>query len=541
MNPCRTPWLLSLSTIVVAFLLHQPLPAQAAANDAEAPVRTVLEQAGPTLSVGGRPVDSESLKVFYAERQDRPLWIEGGTIGGRAQTLMKTLGEAGRDGLYAADYELTPSLRDARTPQDLAAADVMLSAVLVRYATDLRRGRAVPLKPDRDQDVTPKPIDAVAILNAAAAAPDLGIYLETLVPSDPIYRGLREALGRYQSISAAGGWPTIPDGPSLAVGSASGAVATLRTHLRVTGDLPADAPVRQPNRYDEPLRQAVMRFQARHGLDADGSVGQRTREALNIPVDGRIRQILANLERARWLPEDLGDTHVLVNMAAFELEVVEADKVALEMRVVVGRPARSTPMFSDEITYLEFNPYWHVPRTILIQDKLPILRSNPGSITAQGIRVIAPGGGSVDPTTINWSQVSASNFPYTLRQDPGARNALGRVKFMFPNPHDIYLHDTPSRGLFKRSTRAFSSGCIRVEKPVELAEILLKYNEGWNRERIERAIAAGKNRSVTLTKPVAVHLVYLTAWMARDGGIHFRDDLYNRDARLVAALDAPRE
>lgn len=540
-RPPWTVWLLPLSCIIVAVLLCRALLAVAGEEPKPALVRLVLEQAGPSVTVAGRPVDSEALKAFYAQRQDRPVWIKDGALSPRAQALLDTLAEAGRDGLYAADYELAPSLRTARTAQDLATADVMLSAALVRYTIDLRSGRAVLMQSDREQFLPPKPVDAVAVLNSAAAAPDIARYLASLAPSNPIYRGLRQALARYRTIAAKGGWLAIPDGPPISLDSIDPAVAVLRTRLQISGDLPSDAPVQAPDRFDEPLREAVMRFQARNGLALDGNVGPQTRKILNVPVDGRIQQILANLERARWLPEDLGDPYVIVNMAAFQLEVVEAGRVALEMRVVVGRPARSTPMFSDEITYLEFNPYWHIPPTILAEDKLPILRRDPALLTAEGIRVIAPGGVIIDPTTINWSEVSAKNFPYSLRQDPGASNALGRVKFMFPNSHDIYLHDTPSRGQFKRSTRAFSSGCIRVEKPVALAEILLKHNEGWNWARIERVIARGRNRAVVLEQPVPVHLVYLTAWMGRDGDVHFRDDLYSRDVQLVAALDAPRE
>lgn len=540
-RPPRTVWLLPLSSIIVAFLLCRALLAVAGEELKPALLRMVLEQAGPSVNVAGRPVDSEALKAFYAQRQDRPVWIEDGALSPRAQALLDTLAEAGRDGLYAANYELAPSLRNAQTAQDLATADIMLSAVLVRYTIDLQSGRAVLMKSDRDQFLPPKPVDAVALLNAAAVAPDIARYIASLSPRNPIYRGLCQALARYRTIAAKGGWQAIPDGPTLSLGNIDPAVAVVRTRLQISGDLPSDAPVQAPDQFDEALYNAVTRFQARNGLASDGNVGPQTRKALNVPVDERIQQILANLERARWLPENLGDPYVIVNLAAFQLEVVEAGRVALEMRVVVGRPARSTPMFSDEITYLEFNPYWHVPPTVLAEDKLPILRSDPASLTAQGIRVIAPGGAIVDPTTINWSEVSASNFPYSLRQDPGAGNALGRVKFMFPNSHDIYLHDTPSRSQFHQSTRAFSSGCIRVQKPVALAELLLQHNAGWNRARIERVIASGRNRAVMLATPVPVHLVYLTAWMGRDGQVHFRNDLYSRDAQLVAALDAPRE
>ena len=411
----------------------------------------------------------------------------------------------------------------------------------MRYASDVRRGRAVPIKMDQFQRITPKSLDANQILTAAADAVDLQAMIDTLAPSDPYYQGLRQTLARYRAIAEAGGWPPLPDGPKLVPGESDSRVPILRRHLEITGDLSKTSAAPSSKLYDEELRQAVRRFQERHGLQADGVIGASVRELLNVPVDVRIHNILVNLERARWLPDELGDPYVLVNMAAFNLEVVKAGEAVLDSRVVVGRPVRSTPVFSDEISYIEFNPYWHVPRTILIKDKLPILRSNPASLTAQKIRVVAPGGAVVDPTTIDWSSVSSANFPYSLRQDPGERNALGRIKFMFPNPFDVYLHDTPSRSLFRRSQRAFSSGCIRVEKPAELAEFLLRGNEGWTRGRIEQAIASRKNRAVTLATPVPVHLVYFTAWLDREGRVQFRNDLYNRDAQLVATLDGRRE
>jgi murein L,D-transpeptidase YcbB/YkuD len=529
---------------LVFIFVQEPVRAEAILDgmpdSMPAAVQRVLELAAAataTVTVAGKPIDVEPLRMFYEQRQNAPAWVEPVGANVRAHALLKALRDAAQDGLDPTEYDPGPLVTSGYGTETLAVSDVALSAALLRYALDVRQGRTMLSKPDQHPPLTLKPVDPVQILSAAAVAPDPKLFVEGLAPADPFYQGLRQALAGYRVLAAAGGWTTLPDGPKLAVGHIDPRVPILRFRLEVTGDLPAGTYVRSENRFDDDLRQALSRFQARHGLPADGVLGPRTRDALNVPADARVRQLLVNLERARWLPEELGDPYVLVNMAAFQLEVVEAGRPALDMRVVVGRPARSTPAFSDEITYLELNPYWHVPRTILIEDKLPILRSNPGVLTAQGIRVIAPGGVRVDPTVIDWSTVSARNFPYTLRQDPGERNALGRIKFMFPNAYDIYLHDTPSRGLFRRPMRAFSSGCIRVERPLDLAEYLLRANGDWSRERIQRAIAAGKNRSVTLAKPVPVHLLYLTAWMGRDGRVQFRDDFYNRDGRLVAAME----
>ena len=319
------------------------------------------------------------------------------------------------------------------------------------------------------------------------------------------------------------------------------ASATLRLRLQLTGDLAADAQGHPQSRYDDDVHRAVRRFQQRHGLPANGIVDEQTRAVLNIPVQERIRQILANLERARWLPDDLGDPHVLVNLADFALHVTERGRDVLRMRVVIGDPETITPVFSDKISYIEINPYWNVPRSIAVKEKLPVLKRNPGALKAQNIRLLGPGGEEIDPATINWSAVNANNFNYRLRQDPGERNALGRIKFMFPNPYGVYLHDTPSRALFRRQVRAFSHGCIRIEKPIELATFLLRDKEGWGRARILQTIAQGNNRAIVLRNPVSVHLVYLTAWLDGEGETQFRDDHYNLDAPLVAAVDAARE
>ncbi len=279
----------------------------------------------------------------------------------------------------------------------------------------------------------------------------------------------------------------------------------------------------------------MRRFQKWHGLAVDGVVGPATLAALNVSVEKRIRQIEVNLERWRWLPQELGARHILVNIAGFELNVIENGQPVMTMRVVMGKEERPTPVFSGALTYLVVCPYWQVPSTIAVKDKLPQIRKDPGYLTRKKIKVFQ-GGEAINPRTINWSEVTAKNFNYRFRQDPGPKNALGRVKFVFPNPFSVILHDTPDRELFTRNVRTFSSGCIRVEKPIELAEYVMHGDPQWTREKILATINKWVERTVWLPEPIPVHLLYFTAWVDAEGMTHFRDDIYGRDKRLDEAL-----
>jgi murein L,D-transpeptidase YcbB/YkuD len=295
----------------------------------------------------------------------------------------------------------------------------------------------------------------------------------------------------------------------------------------------------QSDLFDVVLEDAVKRFQRRHGLDDDGVVGRDTLAALNVSVEDRARQIELNLERWRWLPRDLGRRHILVNIAGFELAVVEDDQLALEMRVVVGRPYRRTPVFSAPMTYLVFSPYWHVPPSLALQDVVPAVLKDPDYLTKKNIKVFRGWGAEtreIDPATIDWSSVNTRNFLFRFRQEPGVNNSLGAVKFMFPNPFNVYLHDTPSRELFQKAERTFSSGCIRIAKPLELAAYLLRGAPGWSAEGIEAAAQKGVEQTVRLPEPIPVHLLYWTSWIDPDGSLQFRNDVYGRDRLLDEAL-----
>jgi murein L,D-transpeptidase YcbB/YkuD len=311
-------------------------------------------------------------------------------------------------------------------------------------------------------------------------------------------------------------------------------VPALARRLAVTGDLPAEAATAATTLYDGTLASGVRRFQDRHGLAGDGVVGRGTLAALNVPVEARIEQIRANLERARWVFYDPESEFLVVNVAGFRLYVVRRGQVVFSTRVQVGRPYRQTPVFRAEMTYLVLNPTWTVPPTIFRQDILPELRRNPGYLATRNIDLLDRDGRAVDPATVDWS---GRSFPYQLVQRPGPTNALGRVKFMFPNEHFVYLHDTPSRDLFERDNRAFSSGCIRVEEPFELAELLL--GEGWTRDRLDALLATQQTKTVFLTQPMTVMLLYWTAEVDDGGRVLFRPDIYTRDAAVIAALARP--
>ncbi len=507
------------------------------------------------IPVDGAPIHAgSSLLAFYEERTFRPAWSSGERVRPAADSLLAALAAADREGLRPEDYHLeaTRALRrrianaggrpDSRA---LAELDLLLTDAFLTYGDHLADGRVDPVTLHPDWVPDRSEVDLVAALRRALAGDGVRPTLEGLLPESEGYRRLREELLRHREIARDGGWPTVPDGPALAPGDTSGRVPALRARLRATGELagngargaaetsPADSV------YGPTLAEAVRRFQGRHGVEEDAVVGPATLGALNVPASERARQIRVNLERWRWLPRSLGERHVRVNAADFRAEVVEDGEVTLSMRAIVGRPYRKTPVMSDRITYLVFSPYWHVPHSLAVKDQLPLQRQDPDYFRRMGIRVFRGWGADaeeVDPERVDWSAVSARGFPYRLRQDPGPVNALGGVKFMFPNRFSVYLHDTPGRDLFARRGRSFSSGCIRVERAAELASYLLRNDPAWTPGAVRSAMETGTEQTVRLPEAVPVHLLYWTAFVG-DGTIQFRPDVYDRDGAVRAALE----
>jgi murein L,D-transpeptidase YcbB/YkuD len=357
--------------------------------------------------------------------------------------------------------------------------------------------------------------------------------LTKLAPTLPEYAALRKALQVYRRIAEEGGWPLVPRVKTLKKGDRGSAVDLLRESLERQGDSSGvhdSSPL-----FDESLADAVRAFEARSGLPVDGMADPEMLSVLNTPVETVIRQIELNLERLRWLPDDLGKRHLLVNIPDYRLQLVEDGQTVLQMRVVVGKKENPTPVFSDQMTYLTFNPFWNIPESIAIKETVPLLRKNRDYAEQHGIQVVMKENNEeiVDVSEIGWQDLSQQSkpFPYLLRQRPGPGNALGKVKFMFPNQFNVYLHDTPTRHLFAASERDYSHGCVRVEHPLELARYLLRDKPGWDAERIQNEMLSEEEVSVTLAKPLPVHIVYWSVWIGAGNELQRRPDIYDLDTK----------
>lgn len=354
------------------------------------------------------------------------------------------------------------------------------------------------------------------------------------------YLGLRNALDDLEAVERNGGWEAVPGGENLQLGSQDPRVLPLRVRLVASGDLERREYLEvDPEIFDETLDEAVRRFQERHGLAVDGVVGRGTLAALNVSVEDRIDQVLLNLERMRRLPDDLGDRYFLINPAAFAVEMFEHGERIRWFPAIAGRPDRQTPDFSAEMSYLVLAPYWHVPPGIARRDLLPEIREDPDYVGERNMVLLdASRNRTIDPHSIDWAEITDSEFNrrYRLRQDPGPSNALGNVKFMFPNSHNVYMHDTPSQQLFAANVRAFSSGCIRVQGALGLAVYLLRDNSEWTPDRIREVVERGVERSVSLPSNYQVHVRYATAWVDVHGVLQLRDDVYDRDPALRRTL-----
>lgn len=464
------------------------------------------------------------LVQFYRSRSFAPAW----TAPADAEALLNRLSRADEEGLNVGDYgvqEMRALLGDDKQEgTGDAAVDVRLTLSYMKYSRDVRGGRVDPETLDRLWTPTQRQSDLAAELTEALRTGDIDGSLRRVVPAQTAYGQLKEALATLRRLADRSVWAAV----------ASEEPKGLRERLTALGDISTD----QPDAPDG-LEEGLMRFQRRHGLTPSGEADQATVRALNVRFEDRIRTIELNMERWRWLPDDLGSRYILVNIAAFEAQVVEGRQAALQTPVVVGRPYRRTPVFSARMSYLVFSPYWNVPNNIAVRDKLPLIQKNPEYLALQGFRVFPKGNSDlteVDPRTIDWDALDANDFPYRLRQDPGPLNALGGVKFMFPNKYNVYLHDTPQRELFGESVRTFSSGCIRVERPFDLAKYLLRGISEWTDDKIRNAMNAYREKTVVLPEPLPVHMVYLTAWVGGKDELNFRDDVYGRDALLADAL-----
>lgn len=531
-----------LGTLVLACFLTSTLWAQGTETLRQ---RFDAGQAGyPLTTTDGEPlVAAQALADFYGQRGYQLAWAVDGRPGPLVSQWLKLVAASTNDGLSPDDYHYAAvqkwlSYAAAHGQAgNIVDLDLLLSDGYLRLADHLGHGKLSPdtLQPRQAPDNVDKSLSV--LLAQALETRHLDATLQALAPAAPGYAALKAARQRFVALSATP-WPPIPAGPALHSGAVDARVPAVRRRLIALGDLSAsngdDAAL-----YDAELVSAVAAFQQRHGLLPDGILGRATLKALNVQPRERVQQIDVNLERWRWLPREAESEHVMVNIAGFDLKLIDAGKILLQKRVVVGRDYRRTPVMSGQIRYLVINPTWTVPRKLAVEDKLPEIQRDPDYLRKMGFTVYAVNGGVhqvVDPSAIDWAHVPTDPFPYRLVQRPGPFNALGQIKFVFPNADDVYLHDTPSRELFRQSRRSFSSGCIRLEDPLELAHLLLRDASDEARQHLASLLQSGETGTVMLPKPVPIHIEYWTAWVDEVGNLQFRDDLYHRDPAVLRGL-----
>ena len=471
------------------------------------------------------------VESFYKGRTYVPAWSQNGQLV-QVETLIRAVEDAYGDGLSPDYYHLSliRSLVDkvgqASTPDPilLSDLDILLTDAFLALGCHLSAGCVNPVTIETEWFAKSLRVDVSSVLEQALKKKQIREALAGLRPQKDIYGRLREGLARYRELLSKGEWQPISTGPSLKKGSKSDRVVELRKRLTVSNDLPADeTAVRDV--FDEKVEQAVIVFQKRHGLKVDGVVGRDTFNAINVPLKQRIRQMELNMERLRWILSNLEERFIVVNIANFQLDVIGNDKSILSMKVVVGKPYQRTPIFTSKMTYIVINPAWNIPDSIAQKEILKKIEENPHYLAEQNIKVLEEL--KVDP---------GKALPYRFRQEPGPLNPLGTIKFMFPNEYDVYLHDTPAKRLFSENVRTFSHGCTRIEKPLELAEYLLRDDPRWSRKELLEAIEKGTEQTIRISHPVNVHFLYLTAWVDESGSVQFRNDIYGRDKSLDEAL-----
>ncbi|WP_395674469.1 murein L,D-transpeptidase [Inquilinus sp.] len=497
-----------------------------------------------TITIDGVVMKAQAVRDLYAGRGWFPLWIDmDGRLDPRAAPIVARLAKAREEGLVPADYYVEPlqELIRSTDADDVVAADILLSAAVMRYGADVHSGRLVPREIDNTFDITPKPVDRAALVTAVSMLPDPDRFLADLAPKHALYQQLKGALSGYETLAEAG-WPTIPPGESVRPGQESDRVPVLRARLAATGEFVGD-PADPSRLYDPELVTAVEHFQGKHGLKPDGILGRGTLAMLNRQGPERMNQIVASMERLRWLPDDLGPDYLMVNLAAFTMDIVADGQLVRTMDVVVGKPKNQTPLFNSALTYLEFNPTWTIPPSIASKEYLPKLRNDPSYLSSRNYRLFSGwGGGSREMSGeyVDWNGVGAGTMRgLRIRQEPGPGNALGKVKFMMANNWAVYLHDTPSKSYFKRAGRALSHGCVRLQDPIWLADYLLDGSPDWSPARRERVMGSWTPTTrINLPAPMPLYLVYQTAWIDQSGEVAFRDDIYGIDAKVIAALQA---
>ena len=541
--------------IAFALFLSAPLALPALAAEPESPdaligrtegIRAAIQEqlsAKFTNASEARKTEQGALVEYYSVAENRLLWVDENGLNDRAKSVIEEIGKADEYGLRPSDYKLPKVDEESADAKSLADAEIKISFAVLGYARDARGGRITPqrVSPNLDPElVLPNPMEVIESISFRS---DPAAYLRSFQPDQPQFEALRKAL-----IAARGGNPDpdvvrIPDGPTLKLGVDDEQVALLRKRL----DIPVEDGGKETV-FDASVHAAVQHFQESRGVLPDGHVGPSTRRLLNqqhqqAASPAKTRLILLNMERWRWLPHDLGEFYVNVNIPEFMVRVMGDGKLVHTARVVVGKPDKQTPVISDEMQEIVFNPYWNVPNSIKTEEIRPFLREEGGWFGGGGWNTavlerhnlrINIGGREVDPSRIDWNRIDIRSL--NIYQPPGPDNVLGNVKFVFPNKHDVYMHDTTQKSLFAKTVRAESHGCMRVQNPDQLALTLLKQDQGWSAGRIASAIQGGPDQHIALRQRIPVYITYFTLWVNNDGSISTFGDLYGHDSRMAAAL-----
>lgn len=495
-----------------------------------------------SASIALTGLEIAKLQRFYSARNFQPVWMTAEEKPSQLETALAFIASADAEGLDSRDYQLQHIQQLQRQVKETENAAIELelrtTQALLTLTHDLSRGRLLASAADPDWYIPQQSFDAVAFLLKAIAGDNLTQSLSNLAPKKPSYQLLKKTLARYREFaSRQATWLHIPNTPLIRPGTAHGVVPLIRIRMTqayvLDGVSEYNVSLSNSHYYDDELVTAIKAFQAQHGLNADGIIGKNTLKALNTTLEWKIHQLRINMERLRWLPRDLGERYLLVNLAGFWLAAAEQGEHVLNMRIIVGRDYRSTPSFSSHVSHMILNPYWNIPASIARKDMLPKQQKDPGFFAAANIKVYSSynyKAEALDPAMIDWMEIK-KGFPYILRQDPGKNNALGTIKFMFSNSFNIYLHDTPSKALFQKDIRTFSSGCIRLESPLELAAFSL--NEPTVSTEFADALASGETITMHLPQLLPIYLVYMTTWVDDLNKVHFSPDTYGRDSRAL--------
>jgi L,D-transpeptidase YcbB len=552
-----------ISSIALALFLTAPwsLPAFAAEPDAPGvligrpeAVRIAIQErlsAKFTSASEARKSEQGALVEYYSLPESRLLWVDENGLTDRAKSVMEEIGKADEYGLRPSDYALPKAsgfnTDDSAAVNALADAEIKISFAVLGYSRDARGGRIDPSRLTENLDPSlalPNPLE---VIESIAIRSDPAAYLRSFQPDQPQFEALRQALIAVRGGSTTKNVVKIPDGPTLKLGVDNQQVTLLRQRLEMPST-PDDGAHVQETLFDDSVEEAVKRFQQTHGVVPDGTVGPGTRRLLNQRYQqaanpAKVGLILLNMERWRWLPHDLGSYYVNVNVPEFMLRVVDEGKIVHTTRVVVGKPDKQTPIFSNEMQEVVFNPFWNVPNSIKTEEIRPFLTEEGGwfgggswntAVLERHKLRINVGGREVDPSRLDWNRIDIRSL--NIYQPPGPDNVLGNVKFVFPNKHDVYMHDTPQKFLFAKQVRAESHGCMRVQNPDQLAVTLLKHDQGWSAGRVASAIQNGYDQHIALNQTIPVYITYFTLWVNDDGSISTFGDVYGHDARMAAAL-----